>query len=173
MRYAINKHKFLSEREVLKLEETLRITRHTDTRNSLMVELGLKSGARASELLAIEASDLSDESETVFIRGLKSSDDREIGLTSEFYRRLKIYAESIKGRLFPIGYDRLYQIWKDYTPNPNKSIHSLRHTFAIRLYQKEKDILLVKYALGHRNIQNTMIYAQYIQAQSDFKRMAL
>lgn len=37
--------------------------------------------------------------------------------------------------------------------------HTLRHTFATSLYRRERDIYLVKEALGHASIQNTMIYA--------------
>ena len=39
------------------------------------------------------------------------------------------------------------------------SIHSLRHTFATRLYRKTGDLYLVEKALGHRQITTTEIYA--------------
>ncbi|MFH0947122.1 MAG: tyrosine-type recombinase/integrase, partial [Planctomycetota bacterium] len=39
------------------------------------------------------------------------------------------------------------------------SPHSLRHSFATRLYEKTGDMLLVKSALGHRSILSTAIYA--------------
>lgn len=40
------------------------------------------------------------------------------------------------------------------------SVHSLRHTFATRLYHKTGDLHLVQRALGHRQITTTEIYAQ-------------
>ena len=40
------------------------------------------------------------------------------------------------------------------------SIHSLRHTFATRLYRRTGDLYLVQKALGHRQITTTEIYAQ-------------
>ena len=40
------------------------------------------------------------------------------------------------------------------------SVHSLRHTFATRLYQKTGDLYLVQRALGHRQITTTEIYAR-------------
>jgi len=40
------------------------------------------------------------------------------------------------------------------------SIHSLRHTFATRLYHKTGDLHLVQRALGHRHITTTEIYAR-------------
>jgi integrase/recombinase XerC len=42
----------------------------------------------------------------------------------------------------------------------NVSIHSLRHTFATRLYRKTGDLYLVQRALGHRHITTTEIYAR-------------
>jgi integrase/recombinase XerC len=39
------------------------------------------------------------------------------------------------------------------------SVHSLRHTFATRLYHKTGDLHLVQRALGHRQITTTEIYA--------------
>jgi integrase/recombinase XerC len=40
------------------------------------------------------------------------------------------------------------------------TIHSLRHTFATRLYRKTGDLYLVQKALGHRQITTTEIYAR-------------
>ena len=40
------------------------------------------------------------------------------------------------------------------------SIHSLRHTFAMRLYRKTGDLCLVQRALGHRQITTTEIYVR-------------
>ena len=40
------------------------------------------------------------------------------------------------------------------------SIHSLRHTFATRLYRKTGGLYLVQRALGHRQITTTEVYAR-------------
>ena len=40
------------------------------------------------------------------------------------------------------------------------SVHSLRHTFATRLYHKTGDLHLVQRALGHRQITTTEVYAR-------------
>ena len=42
------------------------------------------------------------------------------------------------------------------------SVHSLRHTFATRLYERTGDLYLVQRALGHRQITTTEIYARVI-----------
>ena len=39
------------------------------------------------------------------------------------------------------------------------TVHSLRHSFATRLFSKTRNILLVQRALDHRHISTTEIYA--------------
>jgi integrase len=41
-------------------------------------------------------------------------------------------------------------------------LHTFRHFYACKLYHTTKDILLVKEKLGHRNIQNTMVYTRLV-----------
>ena len=45
--------------------------------------------------------------------------------------------------------------------------HTLRHWKATMEYAKTKDILHVMKILGHRNIQNTLLYTQLINFESD------
>lgn len=172
-RYALNKNKYLLNPEFERLEKILLDFMDKDMRNVLMIGVALKTGARAQEVLNINRTDLNDYDESVFIRGLKGSNDREIPLAPQFYAKLKQLADSQVGlKLFPISYDRLYQIWGLYRPVPKK-FHALRHTFAIRLYQKTKDIRLVQVALGHRNITNTMVYADYVYSQQELRKLII
>ena len=47
------------------------------------------------------------------------------------------------------------------------TFHTLRHWKATMEYHKTKDILHVMKLLGHRNIQNTLIYTQLVNFESD------
>jgi len=47
------------------------------------------------------------------------------------------------------------------------TFHTLRHWKATMEYAKTKDILHVMKMLGHRNIQNTLLYTQLISFESD------
>jgi site-specific recombinase XerC len=38
--------------------------------------------------------------------------------------------------------------------------HDLRHSFAIRIYRKTRELLLVQQALRHRSIASTTVYAR-------------
>jgi integrase/recombinase XerC len=99
--------------------------------------------------------------------------NRDIGLSKTLYTRALEYCSELEGEyLFELSYPRLDQIWSLYKPS-GKKFHSLRHTFALMLYDKTKDILLLKRALGHRNINNTMVYANFAASKDDFKKMAL
>ncbi len=170
-RYALNKSKYLLDSEFNKLNELLKTYLKTDTRNCTLLFLALHTGARASELLNIRKQDLDPESNTVFIRGIKGSNDREIPLYPWLFKSLQSL-DSKSEMTFPISYNRLRQIWQYYRPT-HKKFHCLRHTFAIRLYKKTKDIRLVQVALGHRNITNTMVYADYVYTQQELKRLIL
>lgn len=174
VRYALNKNKYLLEPEVDRLERVLKSTLESTPRDALLFLLALKTGARASEILALRHADLNLYDSTLFIRGVKGSNDRELPLAKDLFQKLAAHAESQSRDegLFPIGYHRLRQLWDWYRPAPKK-FHSLRHTFAIRLYRKTKDIRLVQVALGHRNITNTMIYADYVYSQQELKKLIL
>jgi integrase/recombinase XerC len=173
-RYALNKNKYLLPPEVERLKYILKSFSKTDTRNTLIIEAALATGARAQEILNLRKVDLNSYDQTLYIRGIKGSNDREIPVLPSFFDALIKYAAcEVKGDLlFDITYDRLLQIWHLYRPVPKK-FHSLRHTFAIQLYQKTKDLRLVQVALGHRNITNTMIYADYVYSQTELRKLIL
>lgn len=158
-RYELDKTKYLLDAELGQLNETLEKYKDTDPRDTTVLLTLLHTGARATELLAITAADLDPHEETVFIRGIKHSDNRDIPLPSWLFKRLKALAPA-EGRIFEFTYQRLRQIWQHYRPVPKK-LHCLRHTFAITVYRRSKDILVLKAALGHRSLGNTMIYAEY------------
>ncbi len=179
-RYALNKNKYLLPDELERFEKLLHDHLDRDTRDCLLLLLALRTGARAQELLNLKHANLNHYENSVFIQGLKGSNDREIPLHQPLFRKLVSYAEMLPRRtdksngdhLFPISYNRLRQIWELYRPVPKK-FHSLRHTFAIQLYKKTKDIRLVQVALGHRNVMNTMIYADYVYSQSELRKLIL
>lgn len=172
-RYQLNKNKYLLAPESERLRKILTDFQDKDPRNCLLIWVALRTGARAQEVLNLKKVDLNTYDETVFIRGLKNSNDREIPLHSDLFARLYRFSEQQPGTsIFPITYSRLFQVWEMYRP-VHKKFHSLRHTFAIELYQKTKDLRLVQVALGHRNISNTMVYADYVYSQTELRKLIL
>lgn len=170
--YQMNKHKFLSDAEMNKLRESLKRKRYSDPRNTLMIELLLATGARRQELLNITHKDFweHDDFGVVMIKGIKGSKDREVPISHELYARLRDFCGSTKGKVFTITTKRLEQVWHMYRPT-NKGIHSTRHTFAIQVFKKHRDLRLVQMALGHKNIQNTMVYADYVYSVEEMSKL--
>ncbi len=172
-RYSLNKNKYLLPPERERLEEILNHFLNSDLRNALMLHLALRTGARAQELLNLVQNDVNGFDQTLFIRGLKGSNDREIPLPPRLFSHLERYLTTLDGNeLFPITYNRLRDIWATYRPVPKK-FHCLRHTFAMNLYEKTKDLRLVQVALGHRSITNTMIYADYAYSRQELRKLIL
>lgn len=173
-RYALNKNKYLLEAEVDRLHHILDSFQIKDARNCTLLWMLLHSGARAQEVLNLRPEDLNVYEQSIFIRGLKGSNDREIPLPDWLFKLLEAQAGKTTGEapIFSITYNRLRQIWTLYRP-VHKKLHALRHTFAIRLFKKTKDLRLIQVALGHRNITNTMIYADYIYSQEELRKLIL
>ncbi len=173
VRYALNKNKYLLDPEYDRLVHILNSFKAKDPRNCTLLWLLLHTGARAQEVLNLRIDDLNTFDESVFIHGLKGSNDRELPVPSWLFRRLVSEIPNAQNQLlFPISYNRLRQVWELYRP-VHKKLHALRHTFAIRLYKKTKDLRLVQVALGHRNITNTMVYADYAYTQEELRKLIL
>ncbi len=176
-RYQLNKTKYLVEPEHDRLCYILDSFIDQDQRNCVLIYLALLTGGRATELLNIRLEDVNEYDESLYIRGIKGSDDREIPLPSWLFKHVlqlkgSLDPQKCSGLMFPISYSRLVQVWHLYRP-VHKKFHSLRHTFAIRLYKKTKDLRLLQVALGHRNVTNTMIYADYLYSQTELRRLIL
>lgn len=168
--YKMGIKKYLAEHEFLQLESTLIKYEAEDFRDTTLLWLLIHTGARATEGLNVHATDLDPHGGLVFIRGIKGSNDRELPLPKWLFDRLiKLSKESGAGPIFKISYKRLYQIWDQYR-SCKKSVKSLRHTYAIQLYRRTKDIRLVQHALGHRNISNTLIYSDYLYSQGELRK---
>lgn len=169
---SMNRTKYLLDGEIIQLQNLLERVKDKNPRDCNLLWMLLLTGARATEILNIEYRDLNTTDQTVYIKGIKNSNDRELPLPAWLFERLVVPGADPTAKLFPISYQRLRQIWLEYRPIPKK-VHSLRHTFAIRLYNKTKDLRLLKTALGHRSINNTMIYADYLYSQEELKKLLL
>lgn len=163
MKYQLTKDKFLSVNEFEQLDSLLD---RVKDRDAALIKLARVTGARASEILSITREDVNFDEKAIYIRGLKDGRDRQIPIKPETFDWV------IKYIPFNISYQRLDQIWAKWKPN-RKKFHALRHTFAVELYKKHKDIKLVQLALGHRSINTTMVYVDYVYSQEELRRLVL
>jgi integrase len=146
---------------------------HTSKMVSALLQLLKETGARVGEALKLKWADIDFERKTVRIKPEKGSFPRILPLSDAalaMLKRLKIredgklfgsrknvttaYYKQRKRLAFKLNNPRLMQI----------SFHSFRHWKGTMEYHKTKDVLHVMKLLGHRNIQNTLIYITIEQA---------
>lgn len=176
-KYAITSQKILSFEELNQLESLCRKNLDArDRRDALLILVAIKTGGRASEILNIRVKHFSRYHKTLFLIGLKGSNNREIPLPDFLAREIERYCKiknlGPEDRIFNFSYDRLYQIWDFYRP-VKKKFHSIRHTFAIDVYRKSRDIKLVQLVLGHRSIMNTMVYLDFVYTQDELRKILI
>jgi integrase/recombinase XerC len=166
---------FLTEPEKRRLLTELRDrTNPLARRDRVIFELFLSTGIRLSELANLDVDDVDLDGKHIRIMGkggvpqvkfVKSTlrtvlrsylADRRRTADGECYalflsaRGTRLCARQIALRL--THWLERAGIARKITP------HGLRHTFATHLYAKTSDLLLVKRALGHRDISTTEIY---------------
>ena len=150
------------------------IAKSSDTlgkRDFAIVSLLLGTGIRLASLVALDASDIDFKEGTINITS-KGGRTETVFINAALRRILSSYirAHGISGAspLFQAsGGNRLcarqvqYRIsqWmRDAGITHQASVHTLRHTFATRLYRMTGDLRLVQRALGHRQVTTTEIY---------------
>lgn len=157
---SLNRTKYLEPAEVLSLRAGFSLK----DRDCVLLSLALETGARAQEILNIKQSDLFLSDNVVLIRGLKGSRDRELPVRPDLMKALVHFVP------FTIKYRRLEQVWRCHRP-VKKKFHSLRHTFAIELYIRTKDLKLVQLALGHASPTSTAVYTDFLYARDEMRRI--
>ncbi|MEM4235191.1 MAG: tyrosine-type recombinase/integrase, partial [Candidatus Methanomethylicaceae archaeon] len=115
------------------------------------------------------------------ITRLKNSISSEYPLRPEVAKAIKAYLRTRKDqspilfvskRGLPISRRMLDVLMKKYgqkagIPQDKQHFHCLKHSIATHLLEATNDIMFVKDWLGHKNIQNTLIYAQLTNKARD------
>jgi len=158
--------------EQRKLLETLAAAPGNEAkRDSLLYHLLLSTGIRVGSALAIDWKDID------FARGelmlLKTKGDRPdvIPLPPSLLLHLKdargpritgpVFINYRGGRLSSRHVQRRLKFWLSSAGIlSTASPHSLRHSFAMNVYNSSHDLLLVKEAMRHRSIASTTVYAR-------------
>ncbi len=146
----------------------------------MVIDLLTSTGLRVSEVADLRCGDLKigyGESK-VFVRKGKGSISGHVIIPESLKRHLKQFLNWKKGRGESTGEDdhlflgqrgpwtsqAVQQIVKKYLKQldlyePGKSVHSLRHSYAVELYSREKDLRAVQRQLRHVSFQSTLVYA--------------
>jgi site-specific recombinase XerD len=161
---------YLSKRQLALLQE------HTkgDLRDRAMIETLYATGVRVSELLHIKLEDIKWETRQIWIRKGKGNKERFVLFTHECAERLKTYLkqrklESVYLFCNPRG-ERLSRIFVEkkfqgYSEALGFKVvpHTMRHTFAAHLAEKNMPQSYIQELLGHVNINSTRIYTRLME----------
>jgi len=189
---------FLTEDETARLLRTIKTSGDRNkTRDLAMILLMLERGLRVSEVAGIDFSDIAEDGDHMAVvvneKGLKRSKKAlgpmaRAGLRAHMLSR--VYAEneaspdekkvSLVGPVFlsaensRISIGQIENRVKKWVMaagiEKNVTPHSLRHTFATKMFKDSNNIVLLQMALGHASITTTM---RYVHPMNDDLEKAL
>lgn len=174
--------KFLTPIECTELFETINqdTGRHA-IRNIAIFHTAKYCGLRVSEIPLIKISDYDVINKTLYLRRLKGSRSNTLKIVDpiclqyfeEYYWMRKSITTLETNTLFisqkgaPISRKTLDSIMKNYCavtsiPRDKQHFHVLKHTRAMELIEYSAvELRDLQWWLGHKNIQNTMLYLEY------------
>ena len=152
-------------------------------RDYLYMRLMLKAGLRASEATALRPEHIDLMSGKLSVREGKGAKDRTLWVGEEVLGELQEWTERREGEVESTGFllptrkgtevatSHLRRSVKRYARKAGieevdrVSPHTLRHTFATRLYRETGNIRMVQKALGHSDLSTTMIYTHVVDEE--------
>jgi integrase len=148
---------------------------------SLMLTVSKETGLRPIELCNLKVRDIDFEQRFIYPATAKHGNPRKLKISTNLKVALQKHINkrnlNPKDQLFnasPYNYGKRYrQMRNNLAEKLSKPelrtirLYDFRHYFATMLYAKTRDILLVKQKLGHRKIENTLIYTQLINLNDD------
>jgi len=157
----------------LKNKKSDKIDFYTD-RFILLLDFVLAHGLRLQEVTDLETTNLKFERKIPVVEVIngKGGKDREVYLSpiwmGQYHLYVKKYPLANKGNKIFTNYNGgalSYSTIRTYVKTlgyyigvPKLSFHKLRHCYALKKYEKTKDIVELSKSLGHDSIQTTMIY---------------
>lgn len=135
-----------------------------------------ETGMRIGEAVKLSWTDLDFERNTITLNETeKCGKPRMFKISSKLAAMLNVLPR--KGeKVFELSHSTRSSFWKQRKNAARKlqnprllriSFHTFRHWKATMEYHKTKDILHVKEMLGHRSLNNTLVYTQLVTFESD------
>lgn len=193
VRWVVDENKFLSTKEVKRLEKAMRTkdrkkhaSEKTAVRDSLIVSLVLSTGLRVGEVASLLCGDLflANGRSSLLVRKGKGGKPRAVAFGKILKGDLSRYLGWKKDVGEPVGNESplffsprtgraltTRAIQKSFkrsaslaSLSPHYSIHCLRHTYACFLYKASNwNLRVVQKQLGHSNIATTQVYADVME----------
>ena len=152
----------------------------TAIREWMLIDLLTSTGIRSAEASDFRCGDIRagyGES-AIYVRDGKGHKSRMVQIPDSLKNHLKSFLKWKATRQEPTGQDDHLLLgqrgpWTPMAVNqavkkwlkllnlytPGKCAHALRHSYAVALYRRERDLRAVQKQLGHSSIQTTQIYA--------------
>lgn len=183
--------KYFNEEQIKLLRRTVRDASQlaiqkgqvTAIREWMLIDLLTSSGIREAEAVDLRCGDIKSGygESSIYIRNGKGFKSRLVQIPNSLKKHFKTFlswkikqGESVDndsyifvGQRGPWKTSAVQQCVKKWLKKlnlyePGKSAHSLRHSYAVQIYRKERDIRTVQTQLGHSNIATTQIYASVL-----------
>jgi len=145
-------------------------------KTATFLQLLKETGMRCGEAAMLQWTDFDFQNKTVNITPEKGSEPRQLRMSTQLIAMLNSLPKE-KAKPFAGSHRHFARHFRSQRKRiacklKNERIlkihfHTLRHWKATMEYAKTKDILHVMQMLGHKNIQNTLLYTQLISFQSD------
>ena len=140
-------------------------------RDRVLFELLLATGIRLGSALALDVADLDLEDGTIHLRTVKRGQEQTVflpaatrgllaGLVGE--RRVgPVFGSAAGDRITTRHAQRRFRAVRERARVSRQvTPHGCRHRFAMRLYERTHDLLVVQAALGHRSLGSSLVYAR-------------
>jgi len=145
---------------------------------SVFLQVLKESGARSGEIFKLKWKDVDLERKFITIN---EPEKGSLPRQSKISSKLATMLETLPRQGDKVwGKSTLHQLRSNFNNQRNRTafklgnprlreihFHSFRHWFASMEYHKSKDILRVKQKLGHKSINNTMIYTHLIEYEAE------
>ena len=162
----------LTRAEVRKLFREVEL--REDVRSGAIFSLMLYTGARLSDVVNLELSDMtiSSRAGTVFYRFGKGSKQRVVPLPLQARKALADYLETRppldtqrvflgeRGPLNARGIQSVFEKYRALTGIDNLHCHVLRHTFSHTFLSQQGNLVQLAQILGHESLNTTAIYTK-------------
>jgi site-specific recombinase XerD len=161
---------YLNRRQLTLLQELTR----PNTKERAIVEALYATGVRISELLNIKLADIKWETKQIWIRKGKGNKERFVMFTNDCAVRLRAHLKERATKsdyLFcnkkggQLDQDTVQKDFREYTKvlGFRVSPHTMRHTFAAHLAERNMPQAYIQDLLGHVNINSTRIYTRLME----------
>ena len=168
----------LAEKEIVRLLDSIPAASGVDLRDRALLELLYGTGARVSEVVGVELSDLDFDEELILVTG-KGAKQRLVPIGTTLNRALRAYLEP-SGRAALLGPKKSSRVFLNARGGPltrqgvdliihkralvvgiqrsRISAHVFRHSCATHMLAHGADIRVVQELLGHVSIATTQLY---------------